>query len=153
MHIDYDRLNRYSKKQLIEMLVKENAILIQNPVDAYGPILEKLEAIKFKDKECFVAITLDGAHKVIEMHVVSQGLVNRTLVHPREVFRPAIQDNAVSILLAHNHPSGSLEPSSEDADVTRRLKKSGELLGMPILDHLIVSPSLGYYSFLENERL
>ena len=92
-----DKLMRYSKAQLVEMLVKETAVSITTPNDALAPILDALENIKFKDVECFVCVTLSGSHKVIGSYVVSQGLVNRTLVHPREVFRPAIMDNATAL--------------------------------------------------------
>jgi len=143
-------LLKYSKAQLIEMLVKENATQISTPGDTLEPILEKLESIKFKDKECFVSITLDGGHKIIGVYVVSQGLVNRTLVHPREVFRPAIADNATAVIIAHNHPSGNLTPSVEDRDVTRRMKQAGDILGIKVLDHIIVAPCVaGYFSLLE----
>lgn len=145
-----DKLMRYSKEQLIDMLVKETAIAITTPNDALEPILKELESIKFKEVECFVCITLSSDHKVIGTYVVSQGLVNRTLVHPREVFRPAISDNATAIIIAHNHPSGNLEPSMDDRDVTRCMKQAGDILGITVLDHLIVSPSVkGYFSFLE----
>ena len=148
--MDKNKLMHYSKSQLIDMLAKETAIAITTPSDALAPILEELENIKFKDVECFVCVTLNGSHKVIGSYVVSQGLVNRTLVHPREVFRPAILDNSTAVIIAHNHPSGNLEPSLEDKDVTRRMKQAGDIIGIKVLDHLIVSPSLhGYFSFLE----
>lgn len=146
-----DKLMRYSKAQLIDMLAKETAVSITTPNDALVPILDALENIKFKDVECFVCVTLNGSHKVIGSYVVSQGLVNRTLVHPREVFRPAIADNATAVIIAHNHPSGNLEPSLEDKDVTMRMKQAGDIIGIKVLDHIIVAPSLnGYFSFLEN---
>lgn len=92
-----------------------------------------------KKQEHFLVATLDGAHQVIDIHVVSQGLANKTMVHPREVFRPAILDSACAIIIAHNHPSGKLEPSPEDGAITTRLKDAGELIGIEILDHVIVS--------------
>lgn len=145
-----EKLMRYTKSQLVEMLVKESAIAVTRPDDALEPILKELEALKFKEVECFVCITLDGGHKIINTHIVSKGLVNQTIVHPREVFRPAIADNATAIIIAHNHPSGNLEPSAEDKGTTRRIKEAGNLLGIKVLDHLIVSPSVkGYFSFLE----
>ena len=145
-----ERLMRYTKTQLVDMLVKETAIGISRPADALEPILEALESLKFKEVECFVTISLSGSHKVIGTHIVSKGLVNQTIVHPREVFRPAIADNATAIIIAHNHPSGNLEPSAEDKGTTRRIKEAGNLLGIKVLDHLIVSPSVkGYFSFLE----
>lgn len=147
-----ERLMKYTKSQLVDMLVKESAIGISRPNDALEPILEKLETLKFQEIECFMCITLDGGHKVIDTHIVSKGLVNQTIVHPREVFRPAIADNATAIIIAHNHPSGNLEPSMEDKGTTKRIKEAGNLLGIKVLDHLIVSPSArGYFSFLEND--
>ena len=144
-----NKLMRYSKEQLIDMLIKETATAITTPSDALEPILKKLESIKFTDVECFVCVTLNSSHKVINSYVVSQGLVNRAIVHPREAFRPAIIDNATAVIIAHNHPSGNLTPSPEDKDVTRRMKQAGDIIGIKVLDHLIVGPSVGYFSFVE----
>lgn len=150
--MDKERLMRYTKEQLIDMLVKEKAVAVTTPSDVLEPVLNELERIKFREVECFVVCTLNGCHKIIGTYIVSQGLVNRTIVHPREVFRPAIADNATAVIIAHNHPSGNLEPSVEDRDVTQRIKQAGDLLGIKVLDHLIVSPSVkGYFSFLEND--
>ena len=146
-----EKLMTYSKAQLIDMLIKEKAMPILTPSDALVPILNELENVKFKEVEYFLCITLDGSHKIIGTHVLSQGTVNSAFVHPREVFRAAIMDNAVAIIIAHNHPSGSLEPSDDDKDVTRRMKQAGNIVGIKVLDHLIVGPSVqGYFSFLEN---
>lgn len=100
------------------------------------------------DVEYFLCITLDGAHRVINIHVVSKGLLNRTLVHPREVFRPAIKDNAAAIIVAHNHPSNQLAPSDEDKGLTKRLREAGDIVGISILDHLILART-SYFSFME----
>lgn len=148
--LNHEKYMKYTKQQLIEMLVKEQAISITSPSDLYTPILEKLDSIKMMEQECFVSVTLNGAHKIIGFHIVSLGLANKTIVHPREVFRPAIKDNAVAIIIAHNHPSGNLQPSIDDKNITRKIKQAGEIIGIGVLDHLIVSPSLGYFSFLEN---
>lgn len=99
-------------------------------------------------QEHFLSIPLNGAHEVSSVNVVSVGLVNRTMVHPREVFAPAIEARAVSVLVAHNHPSGRLEPSMEDREVTRRLYEAGAVLGIPLLDHMIFSET-AFQSFLE----
>jgi DNA repair protein RadC len=96
--------------------------------------------------EQFFLATLDGAHQLIKIHVITKGLVNRTLVHPREIFRPAIVDRAAAIMIGHNHPTGRLTPSAEDRDVTGRLFKASQVIGIPLLDHLIVSKK-GFYSF------
>lgn len=101
-------------------------------------------------QEQFVTLTLNGAHEVIASRVVTVGLVNRTLSHPREVFADAITDRAVSIIIAHNHPSGQLEPSDEDKEATRRLYEAGRILGIALLDHLILGPQGKYLSFIES---
>lgn len=82
---------------------------------------------------------LDARLQVTGYHVVSHGTVSASLVHPREVFKAAILNNAVSVVVAHNHPAGSTDPSQEDLDTTRQLIAAGRLLGIEILDHLIVS--------------
>lgn len=99
-------------------------------------------------QEHFLSICLNGAHEVLSVNVCSVGLVNRTLVHPREVFTEAVRQRATAIVVAHNHPSGNLEPSMEDKDVTRRLRQAGDILGIKILDHLIFGEE-GFLSMLE----
>lgn len=106
---------------------------IESPADAY-PLVQHYGT---RQQEHFLSISLNGAHEVMAISVVSVGLVNRTLVHPREVFAEAIRERATAIIIAHNHPSGNLQPSKEDEEVTRRLKQAGEILGIKILDHLI----------------
>ncbi len=105
-----------------------------------------------RKQEHFLVATLNGAHEAVAVRVVTKGLVNRTIIHPREVFAPAITDRAAAVMLAHNHPSGALDPSDEDHDVTRRLVAAGRTLGIPVLDHIIFSDR-GYYSFLEDGAL
>lgn len=118
---------------------------IRAPSDVY-PLLQRFADRK---QETFLAVSLNGAQEAVRVRIITLGLVNRTMVHPREVFSQAIQDRAVSLILAHNHPSGHLEPSREDHEITRRLRDSGKLLGIEVVDHLIFS-AYGYYSFLEN---
>lgn len=101
-----------------------------------------------RKQEHFICVSLNGANEVIATRVVSVGLVNRTQVHPRKVFADPITDRASAVIVAHNHPSGSLEHSREDMDITARLKSAGEILGIRLLDHVIFD-SKGYYSFLE----
>jgi len=100
-----------------------------------------------KRVEHFVVATLNGAHEVIKTHIVSIGLVNRTVVHPREVFWFAIKDMAVAVIIGHNHPSGNLTPSPEDIDISKRLIRAGEILGIEVLDHILVSKT-GFKSFV-----
>lgn len=95
------------------------------------------------DRECFVALLLDGKNRIVALHLVSQGSLNQSIVHPRETFKSAILANAAAIILAHNHPTGDLTPSSEDIAITRRLKEAGDLLGIRVLDHIIVDTDTG----------
>ncbi len=101
-----------------------------------------------RKQEHFICISLNGANEVIAHRVVSVGLVNKTQVHPREVFADPITDRASAIIVAHNHPSGDLKPSKEDTEITKQLKAAGETLGIKLLDHIIFNQK-EYYSFLE----
>ncbi len=121
---------------------------IANPADAY-PLVRHLAD---RRQECFVCISLNGAHEVIGVRVVTVGLVNRTIVHPREVFADPLVDRASAVVVAHNHPSGRLAPSPEDEEITIRLKTAGDLLGIALLDHLIFTEG-GYFSFLQAGKL
>ena len=105
-----------------------------------------------KSQEHFVVVTLNAAHELIRIRTITKGLVNRTLVHPREVFRPVLRDNSTAIIIAHNHPSGNTVPSNEDHLITTTIKDAGELLGIRVLDHLIIGRS-SYSSFLESGQM
>lgn len=105
-----------------------------------------------RNQEHFLCVSLNGAHEVLNLRVVSVGLLNRTIVHPREVYADPLKDRAAAVVVAHNHPSGNVEPSREDRQITARLKEAGETLGIQLLDHIIFSVR-GYYSFLENGDL
>jgi len=89
--------------------------------------------------ERFLVLLLDGRHRLIRHEMVSQGTLTASLVHPREVFRPALRESAAALLLVHNHPSGDPTPSAEDREVTARLVRAGDLLGIPVLDHVVVA--------------
>ncbi len=103
------------------------------------------------DRENFVVVLLNTKNEVIESPLVSVGTLSSALVHPREVFKPAIRASAASVILAHNHPSGNIEPSREDREVTRRLVEAAEILGIEVLDHVIVGD--GFYSMKEHGKL
>lgn len=92
---------------------------------------------------------MDTKNQPIAINVVSVGTLSSSLVHPREVFKPAILSNSASIILSHNHPSGDCTPSSEDISVTARIKESGKLLGIELLDHIIIGDMDGYISVKE----
>jgi len=105
-----------------------------------------------RKQERFICCSLNGAHELIAVRVVSVGLVNRTVVHPREVYADPITDRACAVVVAHNHPSGRLEPSPEDREITARLKSAGDTLGLALLDHIVFSRE-GFYSFVEHGLL
>lgn len=108
-------------------------------IDSPEKAVERLTDLRDKKQEYFVCLTLDGANRLIAKRVISIGTLTSSLVHPREVFAEAITDRAASIIVAHNHPSGNLEPSQADRDVTERLREAGELLGISLLDHIIIT--------------
>ena len=125
-------------------LTARQKVKIRVPKDA----LPLLGALRGAAQESVMVITLDGNHQVIKTHAITRGLANQSQIHPRETFYPAIQDRAVSMLIAHNHPSGNLEPSESDLIATRRLVEVSKTLGIPILDHMIVSEG-GFLSIRE----
>lgn len=125
-------------------ILNSNQVTINHPVDA----LPCIAFLKQKRREEFLILTLDSANHLINTHQVTSGLVNQSPVHAREVFYHAIQDNAVSIMLAHNHPSGSLHPSPADLKTTQQLVRASQTMGIPVLDHLIIS-NQGYLSIRE----
>lgn len=102
--------------------------------------------------ERFMVLLLDGRHRVLREEIVSQGTLTASLVHPREVFRPALREAAAALVLVHNHPSGDPAPSREDREVTVRLERAGEVLGIPVLDHVIVADR-GFVSFRDEGLL
>lgn len=119
---------------------------ISNPAQAAAYFRRRIQD---DAREHFVAIYLDGRHRAIADSVVSIGTATASLVHPREVFQPAIAVGACAILIAHNHPSGDVTPSPEDREVTRRLAEAGRILGVPVLDHIIWSREGAYHSIRE----
>jgi DNA repair protein RadC len=122
--------------RIIELLIKEqpNGPLVNSPYGVYQQLLP----YTVKKQESFLVMTLNGSYQTINIHEITKGLANRVLVHPREVFAPAIEDRAVAIIIAHNHPSGKTKPSEEDLEITKRLVDAGEILGISVLDHVIV---------------
>jgi len=129
-------------------LKDKQAALIISPQKVW----EQLKDIRDNKKEHFVVFYLDTQNQETLRDVVSVGTLNANLVHPREVFEKAVQNCCASVLVAHNHPSGSLEPSEEDLAVTKRLVDAGKILGIDVLDHVIVTKT-GCYSLKEHNLL
>jgi DNA repair protein RadC len=103
--------------------------------------------LEYETKEYFIALHLDGKNRILAVDICSVGSLNQSIVHPREVFKTALLSSAAAIILLHNHPSGDPTPSSEDLEVTKRLREAGDLLGIKVLDHLVIGST--YYSFVE----
>lgn len=137
--------HKYTKEQLIAMLAEREK---KNAGNGPAAIWESIKHYGLEKQEYFIVVMLDGAHQIIKHVIVSMGLVNRTLAHPREVFAPALIERATAVIIAHNHPSGNLDPSPDDMELTLRLKKAGELLGIPVLDHIIFS-ACSFHSMCE----
>lgn len=121
---------------------------VKNPED----VVRRLSFIKYEPQEKMIVITLDSANHVIGTHEVTKGLVNQTPVHPREVFRHAVADNAVSVIVAHNHPSGCNTPSPEDYTITKVLISAGKILQIPLIDHIVISKT-GFTSICREGKI
>ena len=140
--------NRMSKKDLLALLASSNLIgekreKILNSEDAVKTASSVISNWK---QENFVAIYIGGARNVLDVRLLHLGTLNQSLVHPRELFAPAIELRSLGVIVAHNHPSGGIEPSADDLALTKRLQEAGKILGIELMDHLIVTAD-GYYSF------
>lgn len=128
--------------------IKPEGSKIETPAD----MLPHIRHYADRKQEHFLCATINGANEILNIRVVSIGLVDRSPVHPREVFADALTDRASAIIVAHNHPSGGLEPSHSDIQITAQLKAAGEIVGIELLDHIIFNRT-DYLSFLEDGRL
>jgi DNA repair protein RadC len=117
-------------------------------IECAKDLLPLVADIASKPQEHFVCISLNGANEVIEKRVVTIGLLDRSLVHPRDVYADVIKDRAAAVIFAHNHPSGDLRPSDADLKTQEQLVQAAKILGIRVLDHIIVSKK-GYFSFQE----
>ncbi len=121
--------------ELARRFAQRGRPVIREPED----VLPYIQHIADKKQEYFLCLTLNGAGEVIQTRVVTVGLLDSSQVHPREVFADAIADRAAAVILAHNHPSGKLDPTPADVEVTRQLAEAGRILGIRVLDHVIIS--------------
>lgn len=136
-------------------IVKEGSILydvrrLSTPSEAAGLGKRFLEDL---DREQVIVCCLDNKNQPVSINVVSVGILNSSLVHPREVFKTAILSNAASIILFHNHPSGDPEPSQEDINITTRIKDAGAILGIELLDHIIIGSEESFCSLKERSHI
>lgn len=128
--------------------IKPEGAKIETPAD----LLPHVRHYADRKQEHFLCASINGANEILNIRVVSIGLIDRTPVHPREVFADALADRASAVVVAHNHPVGSLEPSPADVEATKQLMAAGGVIGIALLDHVIFNRT-GYYSFLEAGRL
>lgn len=126
--------------------IKPDKYKVKNPWDIYKYYMENL---RYKQNEVFKVVLLNTKNEIITDVDVSVGTLNSSLVHPREVFKEAIKRSSNKMILIHNHPSGSVEPSKEDKNITERLIKCGDIIGIEVIDHIIIGDGL-YFSFKEN---
>ena len=136
-------------------LVREGQFLyktrrISSPKDAVGIGQQFLEDA---DREQVIVCCLDTKNQPLSISVVSMGILNSSLIHPREIFKTAILTNAASLILYHNHPSGETEPSTEDINITKRIKEAGVLMGIELIDHIIIGSEGRYLSLKERGLL
>ena len=134
--------------EFVRRRIKPEGIKIKAPTD----VLPLINHFSDRKQEHFLCISVNGANEVMNVRVVTIGLVNQSPVHPREIFADVIADRASAVIIAHNHPAGDLTPSKEDIAVTKRIKEASSVLGIKLLDHIIFNQK-GYYSFVENGEL
>ncbi len=134
--------------EFVRRRIKPEGLKIRFPAEIF-PLIRHYGDRK---QEHFICASLNAANEVMNVRVVTIGLVNKSQVHPREVFADVIAERASAVIVAHNHPHGGLEPSPEDIQVTKRLKEAAKILGLNLLDHIIFN-SKGYHSFSEKGEL
>ena len=134
--------------EFVRRRIKPEGLKIKFPAD----VLPLIQHYADRKQEHFLCISINGANEVMNVRVVSIGLVNKSQVHPREVFADVISERASAVIVAHNHPNGELKPSAEDIMVTKKLKEAALTLGLSLLDHIIFNTK-GYFSFAEHDEL
>jgi DNA repair protein RadC len=127
---------------------EKSDVYINSPED----VVEEVKEIRESKKEHFVALYLNARKKLIHKEVISIGILDASLVHPREVFEPAVRELASQVIIVHNHPSGDSNPSEEDKEITDRIKEAGRLLGIELADHIIITKK-DYFSFSDSNEL
>ena len=128
--------------------IKPEGVKIETPAD----LLPHVRHYADRKQEHFLCASINGANEILSIRVVSIGLIDRSPVHPREVFADALGDRAAAVIVAHNHPSGGVQPSASDLKITAQLKAAGDILGITLLDHIIFDRN-NYFSFLEEGKL
>lgn len=133
-------------------LSKRHLIRDAEPLRTQADILARLADIRTKQQEYFISLSLDGGQRLIAQRTITIGTLDSVLAHPREVFADAIADRAANVIVAHNHPSGDVKPSQKDITLTQQLLAAGQLLGVPLRDHVIVTKT-DYFSYRQHHLL
>jgi len=151
-----DEIKTYQILSLSELFIRYSKLekrgfkqYIDESKDVFNMFVDEF---KHKRKEYLYGLIVDKRNRITKRILISKGTLDVSLIHPREVFKPAIKESGHSIILVHNHPSGDCEPSNHDIMVTQKIRKSGELLGIPLQDHIIIGKD-NYYSFKDEKRL
>ena len=142
------RINFYTLKMVKEDSKLYEVPVIKSPAEVYQAA-KQLLALHEEPEEHFCILCLNTKNKIVGVHTISIGSLNASIVHPREVFKAAMLNNASGIICLHNHPSGDPEPSREDIEITRRLVQAGEIMGIEVLDHVIIGEQR-YFSMREH---
>jgi DNA repair protein RadC len=137
------------KLELQLLQIKDSAGIT---IDSPDMVAEAMSQEAKADRECFWVLHLTNGNRIIEKELISIGTLNSSLVHVREVFKKAIVNGAAGIITVHNHPSGNVKPSKEDTEIWRRLNEAGELLGIEVMDHIIITPDNKLYSERANKK-
>jgi DNA repair protein RadC len=133
-------------------LAKRHLIRDVEPIRALPDILARLDDIRTRQQEYLLCMSLDGGQRLIAQRIITIGTLDAVLAHPREIFADAIVDRAACIVIAHNHPSGDVQPSKKDVAFTQQLAAAGQLLGISLRDHIVVSKT-DYFSFRQHHLL
>jgi DNA repair protein RadC len=133
-------------------LAKRHLVRDVEPLQSLQDILARLDDIRTKKQEYLVCLSLDGGQRLVAQRIITIGTLDSLLAHPREIFADAIADRAASVVIAHNHPSGDTTPSQKDISLTQQLVAAGQLLGITLRDHIIVTKT-EYFSFRQHHLL
>ena len=149
MSVNYEKVVEIVR---IKQIVCESSIPIKQVASSFGTAHLLMDEIGNESQEVLLVLCLNTKGGVNSLSVVHRGTMNQSIAHPRDIFQRALLSNSAKIVIAHNHPSGNPHPSENDRLFTQRLKQAGEILGIELLDHIIVT-SNSYYSFREESEL
>lgn len=139
--------------EIARRILSQQKYLSNKKITSPQEIAEELiPLLRDENKEQFIVVCLNKSNKIIRKEIISIGSLDSSIVHPREIFKVAVENNAASIILVHNHPSGNPEPSNEDISITKKLVESGKIMNIPVFDHIIIAGNT-YTSFVERRLI